>query len=73
MSEGKIDKHQIYKDLIEISPISDPKIITRLTSNINDIERTLGMCDANTDREVRKLIITYLKVTKKLEEQEKKE
>lgn len=72
MSEGKIDKKQIYKDLIEISPISDPKIITRLTVNIDDIERTLAMCDMGTDREVRKLIITYLKVTKKLMEDQEK-
>lgn len=71
MSEGKIDKKKIYKDLIEISPIVDPKVITRLTVNIDDIERTLAMCDKNMDWEVRKLLITYLKVTKKLEEQEK--
>ena len=70
MSESKIDKNKIYKDLVDISPISDPKIITRLTSNINDIERTLAMCDEANDREARKLIITYLKVTKKLEEKE---
>lgn len=70
MSEQKIDKKKIYKDLIEISNISDPKIITRLTVNIDDIERTLAMCDMNMDREVRKLIMTYLKVTKKLEENE---
>lgn len=68
MSECKIDKGKIYKDLVEISPINDPRIITRLTSNINDIERTLAMCDLGTDNEVRKLLITYLKVTKKLEQ-----
>lgn len=68
MSE-KLNKNQVYKDIIDVCPIDDPKIITRLTSNINDIERTLAMCDQGTDREVRKVIITYLKVTKQLQEQ----
>ena len=70
MSEAKLDKKKVFKDLVEISAISDPRVITRLTVNIDDIEWTLSMCDQGTDREVRKLLITYLKVTKKLAEKE---
>lgn len=68
-----IDKSKIYKDIIKISPLSDPKIVTRLTVNINDIERTLSMCDKANADEVRKIIITYLKVTKQLEDVERAE
>lgn len=71
MAEKSIDKSQVFKDIIEISPISDPRIITRLTVNINDIERTLGMCDGIMTDEIRKVIITYLRVTKQMEDAEK--
>lgn len=71
MEEKKhVSKSQLFKEIIEISGISDPKIITRLTSNINDIERTLAMCNGAQDEEVRTVIVTYLRVTKGLEEKE---
>lgn len=57
-----IDTKRLYKELLEIADIKDPKVATKLTNTIATIDGTLTVCDDENAEKVSTLIIAYLRV-----------